>query len=137
EPVDGGVVVVAIEPDAAEAIIPEIDAAPVSPSDPRQLAFEDKRYGDVVTGCAKTSVSGEYALICTLSACHVKAEGKARIWAARIATSASRRAAASACRDLGVELVAKAVVRPPPPIPRPIDAGAVDPCVANPMSCQR
>ncbi len=136
---------VAVTPDAAPVVVVEADAAPVKvedatpvkiedaevPRDPLVVAFEDKRYADVVAECAR-SFRAEHAAACALSACKTHQDARAQKWHAKIASATAKRTIAASCRDLGVEVVAKAPVRPPV---KP-DAG-VDPCSINPMNCQR
>ncbi len=116
-------------PDAAEdaAVVAKPDAAV---QDPLVIAFEDKRFVDVVAECTR-AFRTEHASTCTIAACRTSQEPRAQKWHARIANPASKRTVAASCRELGVEVTPK-VVRPQN---RP-DAG-VDLCAQNPMACQR
>ena len=121
-------IVLALQPDAGVAAI---DAEPGS------IATEVERYAEVATRCI-AEPTAKYAETCTLAACQAKNLVRARAWYAAIASAASRRTTASACRDLGVGVG----VGTPKPMAKvePSPTGSdlvVDPCVANPMSCQR
>jgi serine/threonine protein kinase len=88
-----------------------------------EAAMDDGRYAEVVARCMKNLPGDKTLVTCTLAACRVKNEAKARAWYQRLSAK-HKRSAASSCK--GVELVPK---RTSP------DAG-VDPCVADPMACQ-
>ena len=119
---------VAKSEDAAVAVAP-VDAT-VEPKDPLMVAFEDKRYADVVAECTR-ALRPEHAATCTLAACRTSQEPRAQKWHLKIANAATKRTIAASCRELGVEVVPK-IVRP---ALKP-DAG-VDLCAQNPMACQR
>ena len=136
-PTPDAVVVVATPPDAETVAKPEDAAvavappdAAVAPKDPLVVAFEDKRYADVVAECTR-AFRPEQAATCTLAACRTSQEPRAQKWHVRIASAAAKRTIATSCRELGVEVTPK-VVRPP----NKPDAG-VDLCAQNPMACQR
>jgi hypothetical protein len=123
---------IAVAADAAVEI--QIDAAPVAPVEsqktPLESAMEERRYADAVAICTKR-LTGETAADCTLAACHVRVEAKARAWFPRTAAG-ERQRLIGLCRSLGIDPVPP---RRPPPMGRP-DAGVVDKCELNPMACQ-
>ncbi len=92
------------------------------------VAMEDSRYDDVIAICA-AGMQPEHTASCTLAACHMHQDVKARGWYGKLATG--RRAIASACRALGVELVPRAR-----PATKGTDAGVSDPCLTDPRACQ-
>jgi serine/threonine protein kinase len=143
--------VVPAEPDAAPVVVtpdaPEVtpdaaavvaDAAPVvvvadaPQQDPLLVAFEDKRYSEVVATCTRT-FTADHTVTCTLAACRTKQDVRAQRWFAKITNAGAKRSVAASCREAGVDVTPK-LVRPPQTKP---DAGVVDPCAANPMACQR
>ncbi len=115
--------------DATVAVTP--DAAPAK--SPLVVAFEEKRYADVVAECARTFTS-DHASACVLAACKTSQDARAQRWYRSITTTAAKRTIAASCREVGVEVVPKPVVPRPPTTKQ--DAG-VDLCAANPMACQR
>nr|MBA2543727.1 protein kinase [Deltaproteobacteria bacterium] len=117
-----------VTPDAAVAVTPDATVAPVPERDPLLVAFDDKRYSDVVATCSRTMAS-EHASVCTLAACRTGQDAKAQRWYTKVTTG--KRTVAASCREVGIDVAPK-IVRPPP---KP-DAG-IDPCAANPMNCQR
>jgi serine/threonine protein kinase len=123
----------AIPVDAAPAVKPP----PVTKSlgDEIKVAAIERRHADVVALCAK-STEPDHLLVCTVSACHEHLEARAKAWLAKL-PAPSKRFAITQCHDLGVELVPKAKPPTPPNTPRVPTDGGVDPCVANPMACQR
>jgi len=114
---------------SADALV--ADASVDSVRDPLEIAMAERRFSDVVAACAK-AMPLEQVARCTVAACQLGQDTRARAWHARIAGASARRSVAASCRALGVELVPK-----PTPPPRGIDAGVIDPCAANPMACQR
>jgi serine/threonine protein kinase len=114
--------------DAAAVVRVPPDAAAAPVRDELEIAMTERRYTDVVAACT-AKVTAEHAASCTLAACHMKQETKARQWYARM--TGGRRTVINACRDLNVDLVP----RPKPPTTTPRDAGVND-CVVNPMACQ-
>ncbi len=124
--------VVAPPPDAAvaTAVVATPPDAAVPETDPLVVAFDDRRFVDVVAECTR-AFRAEHASTCTIAACRTSQEPRAQRWHARIVNPAAKRTIAASCRELGVEVTPKAV-RPPN---RP-DAG-VDLCAQNPMACQR
>jgi serine/threonine protein kinase len=114
--------------DAAVAVKP--DAATVA-RDPLEVAMQEKRYTDVIAMCSRTMAT-EQAGACTLAACRTSQDAKAQRWFPKISTPAARRTIQQSCREAGVDVIPKAIVRPP----QKVDAG-VDPCAINPMACPR
>jgi hypothetical protein len=106
-------------------VAPPADAAEVEDLAALMAA---NRFADAVALCAKQMTAAQVAT-CTIAACQAKSESKAKQWYAKI--SGSRRQVTTACRQAGLDLAPKPVVRPP----APRDAG-VDPCVVNPANCQ-
>jgi len=129
EPPADAATVVAPEDAAVAKVVPDA-AAPPPDKDPLVVAFEDKRYADVVAECMRT-FRPEQAPVCTLAACRSNQDVRAQKWHARIASAAAKRSVGNACRELGIDVTPRTVRPPPKP-----DAG-VDPCAANPMACQR
>jgi len=125
----------AVRPDAIEdAAVKVEDAAVVVVDadlrDPVVVAFDDKRYVDVVAECTRV-FTVEHASVCTLAACRTHQDVRAQKWHGKIANAAAKRTTAATCREVGVDVIPK-IMRPPT---KP-DAG-VDPCAVNPMACQR
>ncbi len=120
--------------DAAVAKVEDAAVKPdaAAPRDPLVVAFEDKRYADVVAECTR-SFRAEHASACTLSACKTSQDVRAQKWHGKISNATAKRTIAASCRELGVDVVPKT-----PPVRPPVkpDAG-VDPCSLNPMNCQR
>ncbi len=124
----------AAEPDAA----PAPDAPPPAPPDapeapartPLERAIDERRYADAVALCGRR-VSADLAAVCTLAACHARAEAKVREWFPRVPAGERPRLGAL-CRGLGIDPTPPRR-RPPPPKP---DAGVADKCETNPMACQ-
>ena len=116
---------------SADALVADAAAPVAVVRDPIEVAMAERRFSDVVAACSK-AMPLEQAARCTVAACQLGQDTRARAWHARIAGADVRRGVAAACRAVGVELVPK-----PKQPPRGIDAGVVDPCAANPMACQR
>jgi serine/threonine protein kinase len=127
--VDAAPVAVDAAPAPADAAPVAVDAAPKQ-QDPIDVAMKANKFSDALAACSR-GFNAEHAAACTLAACHINQDAKAQKWFARIANAASRKVVTNSCRIDGLEVPK---IRPPPPPSR--DAGVVDQCAANPMSCQ-
>lgn len=85
------------------------------------------RYADGLAACGQLAITTEVGMLCTRLACKQGDAAAARVWIAR-AAKIERGVLEAECKRDGTDLRPKAV-RPPGPT-------KIDPCKADPMSCQ-
>jgi hypothetical protein len=131
----------AAEPVAADAAVVEVilDAAPI---DEITALYNGGRFTAAVAACVRSiersrGIDADHAGLCTLAACNVRDATHARLWLARV-VAGKRPKLVAQCRDLGVDLSPpkRPPPTPPPTPPPPRGSAAVDPCEADPASCQ-
>ncbi len=147
-PADAATTVVVAPPDAAIAQVtidaavaavggsdapidaPQPVVAPEDPLAPLQAALAQGRYAEGLAGCGSVAISPELGLVCTRLACKLGDAAKAKQWIAR-AAKIDRGVLEAECKRDGTELAPRPKTGRPPR-----DTTKVDPCKADPMSCQ-
>lgn len=90
-------------------------------------ALADGRYADGLEACGRVDISPDASVLCTRLACKQHDVAQARLWIAR-APKIERGVLEAECKRDGTDLRPKPV--------RPPGSTKVDPCKADPMSCQ-
>ncbi len=127
--------VVAMTVDAAAPAAAPIDAAPTvvaseDPLAPLQAALAQGRFAEGLAACAGVASSTDLGLVCTRLACKVGDVAKAKQWILR-AAKIDRGVLEAECKRDGTELSSRPKTGRPPR-----ETTKVDPCKADPMSCQ-
>jgi hypothetical protein len=123
---DGAPMIDAAPPDAEEV---RIDAPMV---DEITALFNGGRFAEALAACVR-GFPVDHASTCALAACHSGDAARARAWLPKVMAGRRPRIVGQ-CKDLGVDLAAP---KRPPPTPPPRGSGTrVDPCEADPASCQ-
>ena len=103
-----------------------------------QTLYMQGRYTDVASTCSKGALA-DSPVQCTLAACKLHQEKRARQWYGKVASAKQRTSVQSSCHDLGIDVVPPR--RPSPPADKPDKPDKSDKpgpdCEANPMDCQR
>ncbi len=112
--------------DAPVTVDTAVAVAAITPADVLKTASREGRYADALAACVGTkSLPATHAAMCTLAACHERAEETAKRWAHAIARG-ERGPVVEACRSFGVTLP-KGGSRP---------SSKTEKC-ADPMECRK
>jgi serine/threonine protein kinase len=126
---------IVVDAAVAESTPPPIDAAIEAPPDAPEVAVKpiekkpdakkpkrEETDKDLVARCAKAFPSNADDVKCVIAACQLGLDAKARQFYGKL-TKAKKKTASAACKGVALE-------------DKPVPEKKVDPCEADPMSCQ-